>query len=48
MKNLETKIRKYIDLMKERHGVTSGMVVGSYAKGTMNPNSDVDLYFIGP
>ena len=34
--------------MKERHGVTSGMVVGSYAKGTMSPNSDVDLYFIGP
>ena len=48
MYNLDNKIEKYIDLMKKKHGVTSAMVVGSYAKGTMNPNSDVDLYFIGP
>lgn len=41
-------VRRYIERMKDRHGVTAAMASGSYVSGRMGPNSDIDLFFIWP
>lgn len=41
-------VQRYINHMKEKHGVSAAMAAGSYVTGRMGPNSDIDLFFIWP
>lgn len=43
---IEETISRFIAHMQERYGVLSVMLAGSYVAGTMQPHSDIDVFFI--
>lgn len=46
MKHLESIIEDYIEKMKRDYNIIGAMVTGSYVVGNMQPNSDIDIFFI--
>ena len=37
-------LKKYMDVLKKEYGITSMSLFGSTARGSQNPNSDIDLF----
>lgn len=48
IKNLNTKLKKYIKLLQEQIPITLVILYGSYARGTPRDWSDVDLVVVSP
>lgn len=46
MENLEGIIMDYIHKMRKGYTIIGAMLSGSYIRGTMGPNSDIDIFFI--
>ena len=47
MDKLEEIIMDYIENLNERFNIIGAMITGSYITGTMGPNSDIDIFFLG-
>lgn len=47
-KEIEEKIKKYINEVKKRYSVDKVIVFGSYAKGNITNSSDIDLAIVSP
>lgn len=43
---MKETVLKYIDYMREKHGIIAAMVTGSFVTGDMGPRSDIDMFFI--
>lgn len=37
-------LKKYMNILKSEYGITSLSLFGSTARGSQNPNSDIDLF----
>lgn len=45
-KNIVNSINKFIEEIKKKYNITAIILFGSYAKGTENENSDIDIAII--
>ena len=47
-KEIEKNIKKYIEEVKKQYSIDKVIIFGSYAKGEVSENSDIDLAIISP
>lgn len=45
-KDIEKSINKFVEEIKKQYNVTAIILFGSYAKGTQNEDSDIDIAII--
>ena len=45
-RNIRKSIDKFVEEIKKKYNVTAIILFGSYAKGTENENSDIDIAVI--
>lgn len=47
-KEIENSIKKYIKEVKKQYSIDKVIIFGSYAKGQVTKNSDIDLAIVSP